>query len=70
MDDQLNLAQTYGAALATGLTLADVAAWPEVLKSVTAADILDAAALVLNKNASVTAYLTAPATPQTTEATE
>jgi len=61
MDDQLQLAQRYGAALATGLTLDDIAVWPEVLGAVTAEDVMQAAAQVLQMRNSVTAYLRAPA---------
>ena len=61
MDDQFHLAQRYGAALTTGLTLDDVAAWPQVLDAVSAEDIMQAAAEVLQMRRSVTAYLRAPA---------
>ena len=54
------LARRYGAALATGLTVADVQAWPEVLQAVTPADVLAAAKKVLNRDAAVTGWLMQP----------
>ncbi len=41
-DSQVALAQWYGASLATGLSLADVAAWPERIEAVNAADVVKA----------------------------
>ncbi len=64
MDSQSGLARRYGAALTSGLTLADVQAWPEVLQAVTAADILLAAQQLFDINASVTGYLTGPEAAQ------
>lgn len=57
-DDANGLAQDYGAALAVGLTVEDVEAWPEVLQSITEADVMAAANLVLNRNNAVTGWLT------------
>ncbi len=57
MDDQMGLARRYGAALTSGLTVADVAAWPDVLQAVTPQDILQAARDVLDIRQSVTGYL-------------
>ena len=54
-----SLANRYGRALASGLTLADIEAWPEVLQSVTEEDILAAAREVLRPERSVTGVLTA-----------
>ncbi len=56
-DDAGDVAQEYGAALAVGLTVKDVQDWPTVLQSVTAADVLDAAKLVLQRNNAVTGWL-------------
>lgn len=56
-DDAGDVAQEYGAALAVGLTVQDVQDWPNVLQSVTAADVLDAAKLVLQRNNAVTGWL-------------
>ncbi len=58
MDSQRGLAQRYGAALTSGLTVADVAAWPAILQAVTEDDILAAAKEVLDIRRSVTGYLT------------
>ena len=57
MDSQRGLAQRYGAALTSGLTVEDVAAWPEVLQAVTEEDILAAARNLLDIRRSVTGYL-------------
>ncbi len=56
-DDAGDVAQEYGAALAVGLTVQDVQDWPDVLQSVTAADVLQAAKSVLNRNSAVTGWL-------------
>lgn len=59
-DDADGVANRYGAALASGLTVADVQAWPDVLQAVTADDIMKAAAKVLRIEGSVTGWLTKP----------
>jgi zinc protease len=51
------LARKYGQALASGLTIEDIQAWPDVLQSVTTEDIMNAANKVLNMDNSVTAWL-------------
>lgn len=56
-DDAVDVAQEYGAALAVGLTLQDVQDWPNVLQSVTAADVSEAAKAVLQRNNAVTGWL-------------
>ena len=58
-DDVDGLARTYGEALATGLTVADVQAWPDVLQAVTIDDVMTAAQAVLNKKQAVTGWLVA-----------
>lgn len=58
-DSGAGLARRYGAALAMGLTVADVEAWPDLLRAVTPADVQRAAAL-LRPEASVTGWLRAP----------
>lgn len=58
-DDADALARRYGAALTAGLTVEDVQAWPDVLQSVTEADILDAARLVFDRDKAVTGWLMA-----------
>jgi zinc protease len=55
-DSQAGLARRYGAALAVGLTVADVHAWPGLLKAVTAEDVKRVAGL-LRREASVTGWL-------------
>lgn len=63
-DSQSGLARRYGSALSVGLGVADVEAWPGLLKAVTAEDVKSAAAL-LRPEASVTGWLTgADAAPQ------
>lgn len=57
-DNVQSLANRYGRALASGLTLEDVEAWPEVLQAVTEEDILAAARDVLAEERSVTGVLT------------
>ena len=59
-DDVASRARLYGAALTSGLSVEDVQAWPEILQSVTEAEILDAAQLLLDRDRAVTGYLTAP----------
>lgn len=56
-DDSNGLARRYGEALATGLTLEDVKAWPGLLKSVTADEVVAAAIEVLDKRRAVTGWL-------------
>jgi zinc protease len=57
-DDVESLARVYGAALTSGLTVADVQAWPQVLQDVTPEQVMEAAREVLNKNNAVTGNLT------------
>jgi zinc protease len=57
-DDVAGLAHQYGQALTTGLTVADVQAWPDVLLAVTEEDILAAAHKVLDRSNAVTGFLT------------
>ncbi|QGM96875.1 M16 family metallopeptidase [Methylocystis parvus] len=56
-DSQASLARWYGEALATGLTIEDVASWPERVEAVTAADVTAAARKWLDKRRSVTGFL-------------
>lgn len=53
------LANIYGQALANGLTVADVQAWPDILQAVTAGDVMVAAQEVLDRRTAVTGYLEA-----------
>ncbi len=55
-DNTEALAQRYGEALASGFSIADVEAWPEVLMSVTADEVMAAAKAVFDPARSVTAH--------------
>lgn len=59
-DNVERLANRYGRALTSGLTLEDIHAWPGVLAAVTEEDILAAAQEVFNDKTSVTSWLTRP----------
>jgi len=56
-DDVEKLANRYGEALASGLTIEDVQAWPEILQAVTEEDILAAANELLERDHAVTGWL-------------
>jgi zinc protease len=58
-DNVDGIANRYGSALTSGLTIADVAAWPDILAAVSAEDIMQAATL-LRREASVTGWLMRP----------
>lgn len=58
-DNVDGIANRYGRALTSGLTIADVVEWPELLDAVTADDIMQAATL-LRREASVTGWLMRP----------
>ena len=57
LDDQEGLARRYGQALTSGLTVDDVAAWPDVLRSVTSEDIIKAVEKLIDPKKSVTSFL-------------
>ena len=59
-DDVQGLAYRYGQGLATGLSLADIEAWPNLLDAVSPDDVMAAAAAVLDKRRAVTGWLSAP----------
>ncbi|MCF6444850.1 pitrilysin family protein [Nereida sp. MMG025] len=60
-DDVNGLANTYGQALTSGLTIQDVQDWPAILDAVTEDDIMAAArSLFSDRNKAVTGYLTKP----------
>ena len=67
-DSQQSLARRYGAALTSGLTVEDVQAWPDILQSITADEIRDAAQAVFIPENSVTGWLMG--TPVAEEVTE
>ena len=56
-DSQASLARWYGEALATGLTVADVEAWPARMEAVTADAVAAAARQWLDKRRAVTGFL-------------
>ncbi|WP_127113848.1 M16 family metallopeptidase [Shimia sediminis] len=60
-DSVESLANRYGRALTSGLTIQDVQDWPQVLQAVTAEDVKAAARLVFQDRHSVTGWLMAPA---------
>lgn len=61
-DNTERLARRYGEALTSGLTVADVQAWPDVLQAVTEDDVMAAARAVFDKRRAVTGWLTRPET--------
>ncbi len=58
-DSVSSLARRYGVALTSGLTLDDIAAWPDLLQSVTGDQIVAAGRRVLDRDRAVTGWLTA-----------
>ncbi len=56
-DSAMALAQEYGSALTTGLSVEDVQAWPDALAAVTAEDVMAAARQVLDPAHSVNGWL-------------
>ncbi|MDH3264132.1 MAG: insulinase family protein [Paracoccaceae bacterium] len=60
-DDIQGLARRYGEALTTGLTLADIEAWPAVLDAVTKEEVMAAAAETFDRRRAVTGWLTGTA---------
>ncbi|WP_439373457.1 M16 family metallopeptidase [Bradyrhizobium sp. DASA03120] len=57
-DNQAVLAQWYGSALTTGLSIEDIRSWPDRIRAVTADQVRAAAQKWLEKKRSVTGYLT------------
>jgi zinc protease len=56
-DDIGSQARSYGAALTSGLTVADVQSWPDELQAVTKEDVMTAAKTLLDRRRSVTGWL-------------
>ncbi len=56
-DSQATLARWYGASLATGQTIDDVRGWPARIEAVTAAEVVAAAQLWLDRRRAVTGFL-------------
>jgi len=67
-DDVQAMANDYGAALTSGLTLEDVKAWPQALQEVTPEEVIEAAKLLQDKRQAVTSWLTNPAAQEMTKA--
>ena len=65
LDSVRSLAERYGDALTSGLTLDDVRAWPDVLQAVTPEDVMRVAGEVLDMRASVTGWLMPETAPET-----
>ena len=64
-DDVRSLANRYGGALAIGLSVEDVQAWPDILSAVTEEDVMAAAREIFSDNRnSVTGYALAPEVTQ------
>lgn len=63
-DDVGSRARRYGRALTQGLSVEDVRAWPDILQSVTAEDIMTAARETFERRNSVTGWLTSPEVTQ------
>jgi zinc protease len=59
-DDVGELARMYGAGLTSGLTVADIQAWPEIIASITPEEVMEVARQLFTETTSVTGYLTAP----------
>jgi zinc protease len=59
-DDIQGLARRYGEGLTSGLTVADIDQWPEVLDSITRDEVMAAAREVLDRRRSVTGWLRQP----------
>lgn len=64
LDDVGSIADEYGRALTSGLTVEDVQAWPDILQAVTEEDIVEAAKNVFDRKQSVTGWLRAPEVTQ------
>ena len=60
LDSQNGLARMYGEALTQDLTIEDVAAWPDVLQSVTSEDVVAIAKKIFDPTQLVTSYAVQP----------
>lgn len=69
-DSAQGRARAYGAALTVGLSLDDIAAWPDIVQAVTHEDIKAAAAEVFDRRNAVTGFLSAPAVSATSEVSQ
>ena len=66
-DNAQGRARRIGVALTSGLTLADVEAWPAAIQAVTEEEILTVAREVLVPETSVTGWLRAPQTEEVSQ---
>jgi len=57
LDNASGLANRYGAGLASGLSIEDIEAWPDILQAVTEDDILAAARKVFDRRKAVTGHV-------------
>lgn len=62
MDDTDRLARRVGEALSVGLDLDDIAEWPDILKSITPEEIVEAGRAVLDRRRAVTGWISGPET--------
>lgn len=69
-DDAEGLARAYGTALTSGLTVADVQAWPDVLAATTIEDVMEAARAIFSQGAVTTGYLMQPTVEETAEVSQ
>jgi len=66
-DNIESLARRYGAALTSGLTIADIEAWPDILQAVSEQDVMDAAKMIFDPNKAVTGWIMPPKKPEATQ---
>ncbi|MCP3970118.1 MAG: insulinase family protein [Rhodobacteraceae bacterium] len=66
-DSVQSLARRYGSALTSGLTLEDVEAWPDILQSVTQAEVMAAAERAFDRRRAVTGWISKPPSPEVTQ---
>ena len=66
-DNIESLARRYGAALTSGLTIADIEAWPDILQAVSEQDVMDAAKMIFDPNKAVTGWIMPPQKPEATQ---
>ncbi len=65
LDDPRALANRYGSGLTSGLTIADIEAWPDILQAVTEEDIIAAAQKVFDRRKAVTGFVRTASTEVT-----
>jgi zinc protease len=66
-DNIESLARRYGGGLTSGLTIADIEAWPDILQSVTEEDVISAAHVIFDKTKAVTGWIMPPVTDEASE---